>query len=540
MNQIDLSFFRSARPKVEPHLLESGEAHRAVNTRLQTGALQGFRGATTIRATSRPTVKSLHRFGDTSLWFEFADDVDVAEGPLPSDTETTTYFTGDGAPAMTYAGLATSGSEPFPTNRYRLGIPAPETPMTVAKSGTPDPNDDSADSRVYVFTFVSEQGEEGPPSPPSSLIDVYDDEQVDISDIPTAPAGNYNITHKRIYRTSTASGDTEYLYVDQIAVGVTTYTDTYTGDELGEVLPSYEWYQPPEDMAGLIACENGVLAGFSGKELCLSEAYLPHAWPPSYRVTMDQPIVGLVAVRGGIVVATQGQPSIVSFTNPAAAAQAEIENPRACVSKRSMVDMGDFALYATADGLVAVDGGGNAPLITASVIDRYEWKRLNPETIHAYRMDSWYIAFYEGQDGNGGFAISANGEGFVELDFYADAGYTDPRDGGLYLVLNDEIVRWDDDDANVLDYLWRSGTYLTRPCNMAWGRVDAEDYPATADDSLVVKLYADGDLKHTQQVTSNMPFPLPAGYLARRFEVEVSGTRTVRRVLMADHSEGIT
>ena len=74
-----------------------------------------------------------------------------------------------------------------------------------------------------------------------------------------------------------------------------------------------------------------------------------------------------------------GEPSIVSFTNPAAAAQAEIENPRACVSKRSMVEMGDFDLYATADGLVAVDGSGNAPLITASVIDRYEWKRLNPE-----------------------------------------------------------------------------------------------------------------------------------------------------------------
>lgn len=540
MNQIDLSFFRSARPKVEPHLLESGEAHRAVNCRMQTGALQGFRGPTAIRATSRPTVKSLHRFGDTNLWFEFADDVDVAEGPLPSDTETTTYFTGDGAPAMTYAGLATSGSEPFPTNRYRLGIPAPATPMTVAKSGTADPGDDSADSRVYVFTFVSAQGEEGPPSPASDVIDIYDGETVDLSDIPTAPAGNYNITHKRIYRTSSASGDTEFLYVDEIPVANVTYSDTISGDQLGEVLPSYEWYQPPDDMAGLIACENGVLAGFSGKELCLSEAYLPHAWPPSYRLTMDQPIVGLVAVRGGIVVATLGQPVIVSFTNPAAASQAEIENPRACVSKRSMVDMGDFALYATADGLVAVDGAGNAPLITAAVIDKYKWKRLNPSTIHAYRLESWYIAFYEGVDGNGGFAINASGEGYVELDFYADAGYTDANDGGLYLVLNDEIVRWDDDEANVLDYLWRSGTYLTRPCNMAWARVDAEDYPATADDSLVVKLYADGALKHTQQVTSNMPFPLPDGYLARRFEVEVSGTRVVRRVLMADAAEGIT
>lgn len=540
MTQIDLSFFRSARPKVQPHLLDTGEAQRAVNCRLQTGALQGFRGPTVVRATSRPAVKSLHRFGDTGLWFEWDSDVDAAEGPLPSDTETTTYFTGDGEPAMTYAGIATVGSEPFPSNKYRLGIPAPDTPMAVAKSGAPDPDDDSADSRAYVFTYVSDRGEEGPPSPASNLIDIYDGEQVDLSDIPTAPSGNYNITHKRIYRTSSASGDTEFLFVDEIDVANDTYTDTVAGDELGEVLPSYEWYQPPEDMKGLVACENGVLAGFTGKELCLSEAYLPHAWPPEYRLTMDQPITGLVAVRGGLVVATQGQPVIVSFTNPAGASQAEIENPRACVSKRSMVDMGDFALYATADGLVAVDSGGNAPLVTAEVIDRYEWQRMNPETIHAYRLDSWYIGFYEGQDGNAGFAINANGEGFVELDFYADAGYTDPNDGGLYLVLDGDIVRWDDDDTNVLDYLWRSGTYLTRPANLAWGRVDADDYPESADDTLVVKLYADGDLVHTHQVTSNQPFPLPGGYLARRFEVEVSGNRTVRRLTMADSAEGIT
>lgn len=541
MTQIDLSFFRGARPKQESHLLNDGEAQRAVNCRLQSGALQPFRGSTLIRAISRASVLTLHRFGNTAEWFEFAGDVDAAEGPLPSDTETTTYFTGDGEPAMTYAGLATTGLPPYPANRYALGIPAPATPMTVAKSGTPDPDDTSADSRTYTFTYVSARGEEGPPAPATAVIDVFDGETVNLSDIATAPTGNYNITHKRLYRTSTASGDTEFLFVAEILVSAITYDDALSGDALGEVLPSYEWYPPPSDMKGLTACENGVMAGFSGKEFCLSESYLPHAWPPGYRVTLDQPIVGIVAVRGGAIVATTGQPAVISFTNPAGAAQSDIENPRACVSKRSMVDMGDYALYATADGLVAVDGAGNAPVITASVIDRYDWKALNPETIHAYRLDSWYVGFYQGAAGNGGFAINAQGEGYVELDFYADAGFSDPDDGQLYLVVGGNIVRWDDDAAATLDYLWRSGTFLVgRPANLAAARVDADSYPAVADASLVIKLYADDVLVHTQQVTSSTPFRLPANYLARRFEIEVSGSRTVRRITMADSMGAVT
>lgn len=534
----DIAFFRGANRKTQPHLLELGQAQRAVNCRLQTGALAPFRGATVIQAVSVPGVKTIHRFGDTAFWFEFADDVDVAEGPLPSDTETTTYFTGDGAPAMTYAGLATSGSAPYPSNKYRLGVPAPASAVTVAATGTADPDDATGESRVYTVTYVTARGEEGPPAPASGLVEVFDGQSVNVTNIPTAPAGNYNITHKRIYRTASASGDTEYLFVAEIGVATTSYSDTLPTENLGEVLPSLDWNPPPEDMQGLTALDGGVMAGFSGKELYLSEAYLPHAWP--YTLTMDQPIVGIVGIRGGVVVATMGQPVIVSFTSPAAASPDKIENPRACVSKRSMVDMGDFAVYATADGLVAVDGAGNAPVITAGVLDTYQWARFNPETLHAYRLHDWYIGFYEGEDGDGGFAITARGDAFVELDFYAETGYSDPNDGGLYLVLDGNIVRWDDDAANTLEYLWRSGEMLAeKPMNLAGARVDADSYPATPDDSLVFRLYADEALVYEKQVTSPNPFALPGNYLARRFSVEVSGTRTARRVLANASLDGL-
>lgn len=530
---LDISFFRGARPKIQPHLLESGEAAKAVNCRLDTGALRSFRGPTTIQATSVANVKTIHKYGDTAFWFEFTDDVNVAEGPIASDTETTTYFTGNGYPSITFSSIATAGLGPYPSNKYRLGVPAPATALVATVAGIANADDELPDSRAYLVTYVSARGEEGPPSTPTAVVDVFDGQSVNLTTIPTAPTGNYNIQTKRIYRTSTASGDTSFQFVAEIPVAQDTYSDTTLSEFLGEVLPSLEWYPPPEGMIGLISCANGVMAGFKGKDYYLSEPYLPHAWP--YRFTVNEPIVGLVSIRGGLVVATTGQPVLVSFTNPAAASQMEIESPRSCVSKRSMVDMGDYAIFATAEGLVAVDGSGQSPLITQNVIDQYEWQRLNPSTMHAYRLENWYVCFYQGQAGNKGFAITASGDGFIELDFYATAGYTDKSTAALYLVINNNIVKWDDDAVNLLTYTWRSGTVLLpKPKNMAVARIDAESYPVN------FVLLSDDSILYSKTVNSSDPFWLPGNYLTRRYDIELSGSATVRSVIVAESIEELT
>jgi hypothetical protein len=530
---IDISFFRGAKPKIQPHLLEMGEAVKAVNCRLQSGGLKPFRGSTIVRALANPSAKTLSKYGTSAFWFEFAGSADVVEGPIASDTESTMYFTGDGLPAMTYASIATSGSGPYPSNRYTLGIPAPIGVVTAAVSGTATGGDELADSRSYVFTYVSSRGEEGPPSNPTSIVDVLEGQTVTLSGMPSAPTGDYSITSKRIYRTSTANGDTEFLFVGEINVANSSYTDTLSSENLGEVLPSIDWVPPPGNMVGLTSCGNGVLAGFYGKDIYFSEPYLPHAWP--YSLTLNSPIVGIVSIRGGLVVATESQPVIISFTHPSAAAETTIESPRACVSKRSIVDMGEYALYATPDGLVAVDGAGNAPLITQNIIERYQWEKMNPHTIHSYRLEDWYVAFYQGDDGNKGFAISASGENFVELDFYADAGYADPGTASLFLAIEGNIVKWDDDEVNTHDFEWRSGTTLfARPVNMSAGRVDAEGYPVE------FSLYDDDSLLFSRTVNDSNPFWIPANYLARRLAIQLSGSNTVRRVVVAESMEELS
>lgn len=530
---LEINFFRGAKPKIESHLLSDGEAQKAVNCRLENGALKPFQGTSVVQALSLVNAKTIHKFGDTSNWFEFSGNVDVTEGPLASDTETTTYFTGDGLPSMTYASIATSGAAPYPSNRYTLGVPAPENAPTATVSGVATGGDETLESRSYVYTYVSARGEEGPPSLPSPIVDLLEGQSVTLSAMDAAPTGAYNIATKRIYRTSTSSGDTSFLYVGEIPVATASHVDDLATESLGGLLPSSEWYPPNDEMIGLTSCPNGVLAGFKGKELYLSEPYLPHAWP--YSITVDRPIVGLVAIQGGLVVATDGQPVLVSFAHPSAASQIIIENPRACVSKRSMVDMGEFAVYSTSDGLVRVDGSGRAPIITQNIMDRYEWGKLNPETIHAYRFENWYVAFYQGVEGSGGFAITPDGEGFIELDFYAETGFTDPKEGDLYLVVGTNIVKWDDDAGSLLSYVWKSRTVLLpKPKNMAAARVDAENYP------VVFALYSDGALLYSRSVNNERPFWLPANFLTRRYDVELSGINTVRRVVVAESMEELS
>ena len=77
---------------------------------------------------------------------------------------------------------------------------------------------------------------------------------------------------------------------------------------------------------------------------------------------------------------------------------------------------------------------------------------------------------------------------------------------------------------------WKSGKYLTRsPVNMGAAVVEAENYPVT------FKLWADEQLRATRTVSDNEPFRLPGGYLASRFEVEVSGTNQVSEVKVAEN-----
>ena len=81
-------------------------------------------------------------------------------------------------------------TEPLiPTTTYRLGVPAPDGAPTVAVSGTG--NEGAIDiTTAYVYTFVTEFGEEGPPSPPSEFVE-FEEGQTRTVTLPSLHTGNY-------------------------------------------------------------------------------------------------------------------------------------------------------------------------------------------------------------------------------------------------------------------------------------------------------------------------------------------------------------
>ena len=123
---------------------------------------------------------------------------------------------------------------------------------------------------------------------------------------------------RRIYRTLTTSGGTEYHYVVTLSAVTTMYDDSTRDEEvaLGETLPSTTWNMPPADMKGITILANGVAAGFAGNEVLFSEPFKPYAWPTSYRQTYDQDIVAIAVTGTTLVGMTEGNPFTITGVDP--------------------------------------------------------------------------------------------------------------------------------------------------------------------------------------------------------------------------------
>lgn len=543
MAVISLTKFSGVAPKVSPNKLPPELAQTANNVRLLAGTLDAWTAPLqVVSGLTAGATSTIYRFGqdltsDTQYWFHWTADVDVVKGAIANDQTERTYFTHPTlGPRMTYNTLAlTGGSGDYPWGSYPLGVPAP-TAAPVAAVGTEGDDSTTAEARVYVYTFVTSLGEEGPPSPPSNSLTIFPDGGVAAlsSMASSAPAGYSGyITAKRIYRTLTGSLSTEFQFVDEIPIADATYSDSTPGEDLDEVIPSVQWYPPPSTSFGIVQMANGITLVFDGYDIYPSEAYIPSAYPPGYSLAVDYPIVGGAAVGTTAFVLTTGFPYLLTGSDPSAMALVKLESPQSCVSKRSIAAMDGGVLYASPDGLIYITGSGQVTNVTAALFSRDEWQALVPSSIHGYYHEGRYHAFYNDGTVQKGFIFDpSQGTGALTFtDTYATAGFTDTVQDALYLKVGTTIVKWGADNDK-LTYTWRSAIFeMPAPENKACAQVVAKSYPAT------FKLYADGVLKHTQTVTSADPFWLPSGYRARYYEVELSGTAEILSVHVADAME---
>lgn len=507
---IKLDRFGGLAPKISPHILADNMATAAVNVRLDSGSLNPIKGPTT--ATTIPnTSRSITQYNGAWLYWTAAN-VDAVLSPVPNDAWDRLYYTGDGYPKYTFQGRPASGS----ANGLKLGVPAPGNAPSLGKSGTP-----SGDSslRYYVYTYVTPQGEEGPPSPAAS-ISVTATETVNMT-FSADDLSTYNLgtgSFRRIYRTVTGVGGTAYLYVKDEAIGNLTAADDLLDTALGEEITSTYWFPPPADMVGLRAMANGFLVGFSGNALCVSERLLPHAWNPDNQLAFPGDITALAVSGDSIIVFTEKMPYLVTGTNPESLSAIEIEHPQTCLSRASIVNMDGYILAASPDGLIAAVAN-DLNIATDAFLSKEQWSAYSPGTLRGFYYEGIYLGFSDTKafmfDTRGGESRLTELSGLSFL-----AGYYDAANDKLYLLDADgNIQSWETGSAQA--FTWKS-----KPL-----RLPAPICPAAlrihADDDVTFKLYADGVLVNTQTVSDSGVKRLPSGYKAREFQVELSASAVV-------------
>lgn len=406
-------------------------------------------------------------------------------------------------------------------------------------------NGTGKEDRFYVATFVTDWGEESAPSPVSAWHYTGYRDWVEVK-APTPPSGRA-VVGWRLYRGNVGQQQTQFQLVsirsnDEQAAKATftggkfnyfnlnvTFNDKVASENLGEVLPTTSWLEPPPDLKGLTSMPNGVLAGFVGNTLHFCEPYIPYAWPAEYQVTVDSRIVGLGVFGQTLFVGTEASPYFVSGADSASMSAHKVDSNQACASKRSIASVQGGVLYASPDGLCLADGAG-VRLVTQGVFTREAWQALSPSSMLGVEHDSIYYLFYSG---NGGgcltFDFAAKKLGRVDGMSGVTATYVDRTADALYVVKNNQVVRMHGGTGR-LTGLWRSPR-ITLPAQQAlsWVKVYGEQSPTTPT---TVRWYGDGELRHTAVFTSLEPQRLPPGRWLEH-EIEIESKARVTRVVLA-------
>lgn len=556
MAGIKLQTFGGVIPQVSPRLLPQESATIAENARLDSGSLTAWREPVVINdhndvSFTVPTnTKTIYKHRDRAgngYWLIWNTVVNAVPSPIAEDPYDRLYWTGTQFPRMALGTEVTGSQSPNyePSTSRKLGV-NPPTDAPAASITTPITDTTITPlSRAYAYTWVSGLGEESSPSPASDILDARSGDEITLTFTGAVPSYIYNTptnpAFRRIYRTNING---EFQFVKDILYTESTTTDAILDENLGELISTQNSNPPPDDnagdhpdgpMKGLTSMPNGILAGFTGRSVFFSDSFQPHSFPRIYSLTTKSGVVGLASISIGLMVMTEGKPVLMTGSTPSSMSATEIDNNQACVSARSIADMGSVALYASPDGIVAA-GENGVNLITEGIFSRDQWQALNPPSIHAYHYEGRYIFFWQNGANSGGYVFDGRLDTplISTLDYYALAGFNDPLDDALYLVITDvdgtKVRKFD--AGNPLPYTWQSKEVRTeKPINPSSAIVDAEGYPIT------FTLYADGVEKHTQSVANGNMFRLPAGYLAKEFQIKVQGTGEINQIMIAESPE---
>lgn len=557
---IRIASFAGEIPRLIPRLLQDNYAQFAQNTKLENGALLPIRHGR-LETTMPFDCKSIYRLGDT--WLGWDKVVNVEPAPVAANR---LYVTGDGKPKIIENGVT-----------YDLALPMPAAAVTATVNGTPDPVLSS--TVLFSYTWVTEFDEESEPAPLSTGVLWSNGLTVTLSGFSAVPL-NRAVNRMRIYRSQTSAlGETTLYFIAERAASTADFVYDETLHPMNEVIPSTNYNPPPDDLQGIVSLPNGIMAAFVGKKVYFSEPYRPHAWPEKYIMTVDYPVVGLGVFGSAVAVMTTGMPYIMQGTSPDSMASQRLEVNLPCLSASSIVDLGYSIAYASTQGLVTISQNG-AVVATSSLITMDQWLSMSPETFIAGQFAGRYMASYSYSDqydqlqrGMIIFDLSGAQPFVMRATDYADAMFFELGTGKLFILRNlREVFEWDAIDEPYGEQVWRSKkfvlpTYTNFGCILVEGEdamtraqklkaagtvaetlssaaldehainmhpiagslLNAVDY---AEPSFSVTIIADGKPVVTIY-HMNHPVPLPSGFTAKTWEIEVRGNQMVTGIVLA-------
>lgn len=467
-----IAAFSGEIPRVIPRLLNDNAAQVAQNTKLEDGSLLPIRRARYVYR--MPTdCQTIYKNGDE--WLGWEGVVRVVPAPVAQNR---LYVTGDGKPKVIDNGVT-----------YDLAVPRPGNALVAALvSGTPDPKLQS--TILYTYTWVTELDEESEPAPLSNELLWSPSLDVRLTGFGLPPGGR-GIDRMRIYRSQTSeSGVTSLYFIHERAASNADFVDVVKDNPINEPLPSTDYNAPPDDLQGITALPNGMMAAFVGKKLYFSEPYKPHAWPEKYVLTCDYQIVGLGVFGTSVAIMTNGCPYVAQGTAPENMTMERLKVNHPCLTARSIVDLGYSVAYASTEGLVTISQAG-AAVASAALMTQDQWRQMQPESFVSGQYAGRYMASYAFRD-----AENIERRGIIIFDLTgaqsflvrgadnASAMFFELGTGVLYLLRNRrDVFEWDAISEPYGEMYWRSKRFVSSTL-YNWGAILVEGEDATSDEQI--------------------------------------------------------
>ena len=525
--KIDIYNFKSAITAIEPELLSDDYATDTVNAETTKGSIEPIKlleSSNDVAVTS--LTNSLTRISireSVNKLVQGVDNESFVPSPLAQDDFDRVYITDNTNPPKV------SAYQDIGSIEHGLGIDKPGSPTVDTSLST---GDDSRTTQV-IFVEESQYGELSEPCSPTSVFTLTEEGSFTIN-MPVAPAlGSW--VDRRIYIADFAGN---YRYHSTVANTVASVVVTLPFDEdalaeeLDQIAEGALNTKPRAGLKGLVQMPGGFLAGYEDNVICFSKAYLPHAWPVNYEITVDGVIKAIAVAASGLVVLTDKKPFLIAGGSPDAMYPVELDISEPLYSPNAVVDMGAYVIYPSSDGLISVAGQDNRNIING-VMDNDEWRNYLSEDAVACLFNGKYWYFTN----NGGFVFDVQSGSFSRHSMSAVACYGDQMNDKIYLVNpSGSLDVYSRSNALSNTFTWVSKTFTLSSQGLSCFKIDSEG--AT---DVTVDYINNGSVITSYSVIAT-PYKasrLPA-HRCQMLKVTVSSDAAVKRIQLASSMQELS